>query len=194
MLEEKGVRYRLEEIDIFAEDEPSLDYLRRHPFGKIPALDHDGFRLYETAAIARYVDEAFEGPPLTPSAAQDRARMTQVVSLLDSYGYRALVWDLFVERLRKPQEGAATDEAKVAKGLETTKRVFGALQDLMCDQPFLAGAQLSLADLHAAPIFAYGRLVQEVAELLTAHEPVDVWWRRMAERPSMARTRSPLEP
>ena len=37
-----------------------------HPFGRIPAFEHDGFRLYETGAIARYVDEAFEGPALQP--------------------------------------------------------------------------------------------------------------------------------
>ncbi len=47
-LEEKGVPYRLEEIDIFADGGPPKDYLARHPFGRIPAFEHDGFRLYET--------------------------------------------------------------------------------------------------------------------------------------------------
>ena len=113
-LEEKGVPYNLEEVDIFADDGPPADYLQRQPFHKIPVLDHEGFALYETTAITRYVDEVFAGPALTPADPQARARMNQIVSILDSYGYRALVWDLFVERLRKPQEGAASDEAKGA--------------------------------------------------------------------------------
>ncbi len=73
-LEEKGVPYRLEEVDIFAEGGPPEDYLQRHPFGRIPAFEHDGFRLFESGAIGRYVDEAFDGPPLMPDGAGAGAR------------------------------------------------------------------------------------------------------------------------
>ncbi|WP_245520908.1 glutathione S-transferase N-terminal domain-containing protein, partial [Mesorhizobium sp. M8A.F.Ca.ET.208.01.1.1] len=57
-LEEKGVDYELAPVDIFAADGIPAWYLERHPFGRIPAFEHDGFRLFETGAIARYVDEA----------------------------------------------------------------------------------------------------------------------------------------
>src|SRR3546814_2735373 len=50
-LAEKGVACSLQEIDIFRGATP--DYLARQPFGRIPAFEHDGFRLYETAAIMR---------------------------------------------------------------------------------------------------------------------------------------------
>ena len=43
-LREKQVDYHLNEVDIF---KPlPMDHLRRHPWGKIPVLDHDGFVLY----------------------------------------------------------------------------------------------------------------------------------------------------
>ena len=74
-LEEKGVPYRLEEIDIFAEGGPPADYLARHPFARIPAFEHEGFCLFEAAAITRYVDEAFDGPALMPQDAKMRARV-----------------------------------------------------------------------------------------------------------------------
>jgi len=93
-LVEKGVAYRLEEVDIFAEGGPPADHLARHPFGRIPAFEHDGFRLYESGAIARYVDEAFPGPVLQPAAPKARARVNQAISILDSYAYRTLVWDI----------------------------------------------------------------------------------------------------
>ncbi|TIV14765.1 MAG: glutathione S-transferase family protein, partial [Mesorhizobium sp.] len=60
-LEEKGIGYELAPLDIFAADGIPAWYLEHHPFGRIPAFEHDGFRLFETGAIARYVDEAFDG-------------------------------------------------------------------------------------------------------------------------------------
>ena len=116
-LEEKGVAYRLEETDVFAPGRPSPDYLVRHPFGRIPAFEWQGFRLYEASAIARYVDEIFPGPSLQPADARTRARMNQVISILDSYCYRTFVWDIFVERVRAPATGRMPDEKKIATAL-----------------------------------------------------------------------------
>ena len=190
-LAEKGVPYRLEEVDVFGG--PPADYVRRHPFGRIPAFEHDGFRLYETAAITRYVDEAFPGPPLQPEAPRARARMNQVIGILDSYAYRTLVWDIFVERVRAPILGRPTDEARVAAALPKAATCLQALADLRGPGPWLAGPTLTLADLHAAPMFAYFLMAPEAASLLSRHPGVSEWWTLMSARPSLAETRSPLE-
>ena len=193
-LVEKGVAYRLEEVDIFAEGGPPADYLARHPFGRIPAFEHDGFRLYESGAIARYVDEAFPGPALQPAAPKARARLNQAISVLDSYAYRTLVWDIYVERMRAAENGRVTDEAKIAAALPRAETCLSALEVLMAEGPWIAGPALSLADLHAAPIFAYAGLAPEGRDLLARHAALRRWWERIARRPSMAATRSPLEP
>jgi glutathione S-transferase len=192
-LAEKGVAYRLEEVDVFAQGGPPADYLARHPFGRIPAFEHDGFRLYESGAITRYVDEAFPGPALQPSEPKARARVNQVVSVLDSYGYRTLVWDIYVERMRAAANGRITDEARIADALPRAETCLGALETLMADGPWLAGPALTLADIHAAPIFAYAALAPEGQDLLARHDGLSRWWEKMASRPSMAATRSPLE-
>jgi len=83
-LEEKGVPYELVPVDIFAPGGPPPEHRERHPFGKIPALEHAGFRLYEAGAITRYVDEAFPGPRLQPEEPRSRARMNQIIGILDS--------------------------------------------------------------------------------------------------------------
>jgi glutathione S-transferase len=49
-LDEKGVDYELVPVDIFTPGGPSKEHLARHPFGKIPAFEHAGFRLYEAGA------------------------------------------------------------------------------------------------------------------------------------------------
>lgn len=95
-LQEKHVNYRLEMVDIF-QPVPS-EHLARHPWGKIPVLEHDGFQVFETAAVLRYVDEAFPGPILQSPSARERARMAQAIGIIDSYGYGAIVTELFVQR------------------------------------------------------------------------------------------------
>ena len=195
VLDEKRVTYELVEIDVFSPDGPPPEHVaHRHPFGRIPAFEHDGFRLYETGAITRYVDEAFPGPALQPALPRPRARMNQVISVLDNYGYRPLVWDLFVERVRAPAQGRAPDEVKIADALPKVGRCLDALVELMDGGPYLAGPQLTLADLHAAPMFIYACLAAEFALLLGQRPTLAAWLDRIVERPSVAATRSPFEP
>ena len=192
-LAEKGVDYRLEEVDVFAEGGPPPEHLGRHPFGRIPAFAHDGFALYEAGAIARYVDEAFPGPALQPTEPRERARMNQIVSIVDGYAYRTLVWEIFVERVRKPQQGAASEEAAIAAALPRARTCLAALADLAGPGDFLVGGRLGLADLHAAPMFVYFLMTPEGQAMWPEFPRLQAWWRAMAQRPSLAVTRSPLE-
>jgi glutathione S-transferase len=188
-LEEKGVPYERVEVDIFAAGGPPADYLARQPFGRIPAFEHEGFRLYEAGAIERYIDEAFDGPPLQPGEPKKRARMNQVIGILDSYVYRTLVWDIFVERVVRPREGRAGDETRIADALRRAETCLLALENVMQQGPWLAGAEFTLADCHAAPMLDYFQRTPEGAAMLAAHESLLRWWDRMAVRPSMLATR-----
>lgn len=192
-LEEKGVPYRLEEIDIFAPSGAPATYAERQPFGRIPAFEHEGFRLYESGAISRYVDEAFPGPALQPTDAKGRARVNQIISICDSYAYRTLVWDIFVERVSVPTQGKPSDEARIAAALPRAATCLRELDSFLASQPWLAGPSLSLADLHAQPMFALFRLAPEGAELLAKHAALSRWWEAMVSRPSVQATRSPRE-
>ncbi len=192
-LEEKGVPYRLEEVDIFADGGPPEDYLARHPFARIPAFEHEGFRLYETSAISLYVDEAFDGPPLMPGDLRQRARAHQIIGILDNYAYRTLVWDVFVERVQVPQGGGTSDETKIAEALTRARTCLAAVEALMAHSAYLAGPQLSLADLRAAPMIAKFRMAPEGARLLDEFPGLARWWDGMAKRPSLAATRSAMD-
>ena len=192
-LEEKGVPYDLHEVDAFAPGGPPADYLARHPFGRIPAFEHDGFRLYEAGAISRYVDASFPGPALLPLEARARARVNQIMSILDSYAYRTMVWDVYVERVRAHTLGREPDEARIAAALPRAETCLRALADLQGGAPWLVGAQLTLADLHAAPMIALFRLAPEGSTLLARFAGLSEWWERMAARPSIAATRFPIE-
>ncbi|MBW8908009.1 MAG: glutathione S-transferase family protein, partial [Mesorhizobium sp.] len=182
-LEEKGIGYELVPLDIFAAEGIPAWYLEHHPFGRIPAFEHDGFRLFETNAITRYMDEAFDGPALQPADARGRARMTQIIGMLDAYGYRAMVWDVAVERL----ETAEPDESLIAAGLKQAETMLKVLIALKTQGPWLLGDQLTLADLHAAPIIAYFVKVAEGRDLLARSADIRDWYGRVAVRPSFVR-------
>lgn len=183
-LQEKGVEHELVPLDIFAAEGVPAWYLEHHPFGRIPAFEHDGFRIFETNAISHYVDEAFDGPALQPADAQGRARMGQIAGMLDAYGYRAMVWDVAVERLEK----TPPDEALIAGGLHQAETVLKVLTSLKAKGPWLLGDQLTLADLHAAPIIAYFLKVAEGRDLLARFAEIRGWYERISGRPSFMRT------
>ncbi|TIN44634.1 MAG: glutathione S-transferase family protein [Mesorhizobium sp.] len=182
-LEEKGIGYELVPVDIFAADGIPGWYFDHQPFRRIPAFEHDGFRLHETGAIARYVDEAFDGPALQPIEARSRARMNQIIAMLDAYAYRAMVWDVAVERLEK----TTPDEALVANGLLQAATVLRALTSLKAAGPWLLGEQLTLADLHAAPIIGYFVKVADGQNLLAEFPDIRDWFARIALRESFAK-------
>nr|WP_310200729.1 glutathione S-transferase family protein [Ancylobacter sp. 3268] len=190
VLAEKGVACELVPVDVFAAEGLPADYLGRHPFGRIPAFEHDGFALYETGAITRYVDEAFEGPALQPADPRARARMNQLISIADSYAYPALVWGVYVERVEKPGRGGIADEAVLAAALPPARLCLKALADLMGEGPWLAGEHLSLADLHLAPMLDYFLKAAEGAAMVGEFPALAAWWSRLAVRPSMAVGRS----
>ena len=192
-LEEKGVAYRLDEVDIFAPGGPPAGYLKRHPFGRIPAFEHDGLRLFETAAICRYVDEAFPGPALTPAPIAMRALMAQTIGMLDSYAYRALVWDVYVELVAKPRDGGTTDSDRVAGGLRTAETVAEVLAGQLTEHGFLAGDRITLADLHAWPMVDCVLLTEAGAALVKRHDRLAAWAAMMAARPASRTTALPAD-
>ena len=191
-LEEKAAPYKLHEVEIFGPGGAPPEHLARHPFGRIPVLEHGGFWLYETSAIVRYIDEAFPGPQLQPADLRARARMNQLISILDAYAYRAMVWGVFVERMRMPVAGRSPDEAKIADAVIAARACLEAIAALF-EGPFFVGARVSLADLHAFPMLRLLSLAPEGHALLAAHGALQQWFTTMLARDSAVRTASPYE-
>ena len=187
-LEEKKIDYRLEEVDIFADEGPPADYLELHPFGRIPCLRYGDLHLYETGAICRYVDEAFIGPSLQPRDPLSRAQMNQVISILDSYAYRPMVWDVYVQRIVIPGSGGQADEALISTALPEIEIVLGELERALGNGDFLAADAISLADLYAYPMLRYFIETEEGASMLHAHRRLGQWMAGMQLRPSARAT------
>jgi glutathione S-transferase len=180
-LAEKGVDYHWSEINPFAPDVPK-SYLALHPFKRVPALVHDGFQIYETGAITRYVDEAFAGPRLQPTDPHHRARANQFLSIIDNYAYWPLVRQVFSYRVFRPRLGRPSDATELQKGLVAAPEVLTALERLVADSEYLCGAEISLADIHLAPMIGYFAMAEEGEALLKRHGKLSTWWSTMSAR------------
>ena len=183
--EEKGAPYRIEAMAFGSTKTP--EHLARHPFGRMPVIEHDGFRLYESQAIIRYIDQVFEGPRLTPADPRAQARMNQVMGIVDWYVMPSISSGVGFNRLIKPLLGLAPDEEAIAKALPQSRTCIAALEELLGERAYFAGDRVSLADLMAVAHLDMFPETPEGAEIM-AGSPLLGWLERMAGRPSVART------
>ena len=188
-MEEKGAPYRVQAMG--PGDTRSEEHLRRHPFGRIPAIEHGDFQLYETQAILRYIDAVFPGPALQPADPRAAARMNQVMGINDWYLFPQVSAVLVFQRIVGPiLMGTQPDEAAIAACVPNAQRCIGALNALLGGSSFMAGEALSLADLILAPQLDYVAATPEGKVLLKA-TPLEAWLKRMTDRPSMQATLPP---
>jgi glutathione S-transferase len=185
--EEKGAGYTLHDVSVLRGEQKQAAHLARNPFGTVPAFEHDGFLLYETSPILRYVDQVFPGAALTPEEPKQRARMNQIISIIDYHGYSSLIAQIVVQRLFVALLANGTDEAVVKAGIPKATLCLQELDRIKGNAPFLAGDRVSLADLYVLPIIFYLRLTPEKA-LLAPHKGLEAWWNAMAERASVRAT------
>ncbi len=173
-------------LNVLAGEPKQPEHLARHPFGKVPVVEHDGLRLLETSAIVRYLNDVLPGKSLVPATPQARARMDMTIGLVDSYGYGALVGGVAAFHLF-PEFVGGKNEALRAKGVEDGRKVLElALQDRSSGSRFVAG-DLSLADLYLAPIIGYVSMTPDMA----AFQDIDGfgdWWKATQALPSFQST------
>lgn len=187
-LEEKRAQYRLAPVAPGATKTP--DYLSTlHPFGRVPVMDHGGFRLYETQAILRYLDRAIPEPSLTPADIRRAARMDQLMNINDWYLFHGVGNVIIFHRVIAPRlMDKAPDEEAIKAAMPKAQVVFEELARLLGDQPYFTGDTLSLADLMLAPAVEFFTGTPEWTALGEPHANLVGWMARMAQRPSLKAT------
>jgi glutathione S-transferase len=186
-LEHKPAEYELVDVNVLAGETRQPPHLSRNPFGTVPAFEHDGFKMYETSPIMRYVDQVFPGTSLTPADPRQRARMNQIISIVDYHGYNAIILKICMQRLFGPMTGGTTDEAIVTEGLPKSKLVLAEIERLMGGDKYLAGGQVSLADFYVLPVLFYLLKTPE-GSLMGPHAGLRKWWDTMHGLTAVTRT------
>ena len=173
---------------------PQSDEIKAlHPWGKVPVLRHGDFTLFETLAITRYIDEAFDGPALQPKDARRRAVMNQMISLTMDYVYPSMVRTLIIQRLVVPGRGGTPDEAAIAEALPAIETQFLVLSGALHDHLYMAGDTATLADFFLLPIIFYVNFTPEGQKIVANSPRILKWLETMGTRPSDKATLPPLD-
>ncbi|MCR9126389.1 MAG: glutathione S-transferase family protein [Rhodobacteraceae bacterium] len=182
----RGLDYELIETDPFA-DPPDPVLAQVSPFGLVPVLEHDGFRLTETAVICRYLAQAFPGDALIPDDPRAAARMAQVAAVIDTQGYWPMVRQVFGQAVFLPMMGETGDPELIADGLADARTVLQMLDGIAAEGLVLNGP-VTLADLHLAPMMAYFTGAPQGAAALAEFSDLSRWWQGMAGHPALGGT------
>jgi glutathione S-transferase len=187
--EEKGIEYVLTERPLGA---PEI--LAIHPFGRMPVLRHGDVELFESKAIATYLDRSFPAPYVFPSSPRLAALTEQWVSLVNTVMDRTLIRTyLYAYIARKAADGAPDREA-IEAVMPAVREQVEILDKAVARTGYLVDDQFTFADINLLPILYRLRQAPEGAEALAAATHLAAYYDRHAARPSFARTIPPSGP
>jgi glutathione S-transferase len=177
---EKGLEFERINIDLTKREQKSPDYLKIHPFGQIPALDDEGFVVYDSTIINEYLEDEYPYPSLMPSDSEGRARARMMEDFRDAHFNPYFVH--LIQESRKPEAERDAQRIDNAK-LEITK-AFDRIEAELQDKDYLAGA-FSLADV------AFMANIEMLDRFAIPVDPVRykravAWIARLKARPSFA--------
>jgi glutathione S-transferase len=185
LLAEIGAEYTLHSVNIFNGESQSPEYLKKHPFGKVPTLEVDGELLYETAAITEYLDTVLADRQFSFAEPMRQARMRQMMGIIDSYLYAPAIGTIVIQSLIVPSQGGKPDEDKVNNAIAPATKALEAIESIATGDVYLLGDTISIADFYLIPIFVY--LSQTpVFETVTAQTPkLRDWWNKASQLPNV---------
>ncbi len=164
-------------------------HLSRHPFGKMPVLEHNDFTLYETQAILRYLERVLPSPPLIPAEPRDAALMDQIMGVSDWYLFQGVNSVIGFHRIVGPRVmGLTPDEAAISAVMPRAHVVFGELARLLGEKDYLASQRVTLGDLMVAPHMDFLSQTPEWTALTQDRSNLVEWLARMNERKCMRLT------
>jgi glutathione S-transferase len=181
-LAEKGHEAPFVLVDLTKGEQKSPAYTAKHPFGVVPYLEDDGFTMYESRAIIRYLDAKLPGTKLTPSDLPSLGRMEQWLSVEQSY-FTPHCMAIVMEMFFKPMRGGKPDMDKVGKARDEAAKALDVVDRALMSQAHLAGDVFSLADISWLPYLQYLSATPH-GTLITERPHVKAWWQRISTRPS----------
>lgn len=176
-LAETKTPHELTTVDLATGEHKAPAHMARQPFGQLPALDDDGFALFESRAMCRYINEK-AGGALVPSDLKRRAVMEQWISIESANFTPHAMKFVYHYIFKRPQDEATIRSA--TRGLETA---LGVMEAQLTKTPFLAGDTLSLADICYMPYIDYA-MGTPAKEIFGKFPHVSSWWNKLSERPT----------
>lgn len=159
--------------------------MKRHPWGKIPVITFpEGFTLYESRTICRYLTRKYSFPLLPPDSDVEAAALSDQAQAVEM-GYFAepagqIGFEMFVKKFR----GLPPNDAVVSNALQSVKLFFDVAERLLHHKDYMAGNDFTLTDIYYIPLIQ--RLfVCGYGDIILSRKAVSAWWDRCISRPAI---------
>jgi glutathione S-transferase len=176
---ELGIDYEHIPVEIGSHGAQQPEFLKINPNGRLPAIDDDGFVLFESLAITMYLAKKHANGKLYPGTLEGEARTWQwSLWAVNEVDRGVNIWSLHAIRLPP----AERDAAKRAEALQVIDKPFRVLDTAVSQQPFLIGDDFTVADLNVAAVIS-----RAVDMDLGAVPNLKAWLKRCLDRPAARR-------
>lgn len=187
--EEKGIDYRLTETLLGS---PALFDI--HPLGKMPVLRHGDVVLFESKAIATYLDRCFPGPQLIPDEPRLAGLTEQWVSFVNTVVDRTVIRAYLMAYIKAMMTGTPPNRGAIDAVLPDLRKQVAILDSAVAATGYLAGDRFTLADINLLPLLDRLRLAPEGADALATSANLTRYFETHAGRPSFQKTVSDAGP
>jgi glutathione S-transferase len=173
VLHETNTPFKFVHVDLMKGGHKAPGYVAQQPFGQVPYIvrasctisddeggsdparqDDDGFVLYESRAIARYI-AAKAKSPLLPTGDARKAALFEQAESIEVSNFTPSASGITFQRVVVPRMGRPTDEALVAALAKTLEGKLAGYEAILSKQKYLAGDEITLADLSHLPHGAF---------------------------------------
>ncbi|TWT10558.1 glutathione S-transferase family protein [Reyranella sp. CPCC 100927] len=184
--EEKRIEYVLTERPLHAPEVRAI-----HPLGKMPVLRHGDVALFESKAIATYLDRSFPAPYVLPTDPHLGALTEQWVSLVNTVMDRTLIRTYVVAYIVPMLAGKEPDRVAIDAVMPALREQVAILNQAVAASGHLVGDQFTFADINLLPILHRVQQFPEGAAAVAAAPNLARYYERHATRPSFQRTDPP---
>ena len=182
LAEELGLTYRLETFEMFGEAMRSPAHLAIHPLGKVPAIDDEGFVLWETSAILSYlIGRSGDGSLLPPRETREGALAIQWMDFGES-PLTVILGEIAAHAGPMPEERRIP--ALVKRGRELAPSLIAVVERALAGRPFILGERFSAADIMLG--FGLG-IARHLAFVSDATPNCRAYLERLESRPAYRR-------
>lgn len=186
--EEAGVDWTITATPALSEENK-----RRHPFGKVPTVEIDGLKLFESVAIAHYIDNVHNNGGLQPKDPKVRAEMDRWISIANHYLFETAERGLLMPRLAHRYLKTPLRSDIIEAALPEIAQHLGIVCERVEQSRFFAGPEFSLADIFVYCILRPVQLTPEGGNLIGQLLPLRHWLNKIGQRQSLVTTRWPSE-
>jgi glutathione S-transferase len=184
--EEAGISWRLE-----ATGTGTQEAAQHHPFLRTPAATIEGHHFYETVAITSFIDSQYNQRRLQPAAPEAGARCLQWINVASNYVFPILEERLVLPRIVAPLMGRAPDEEMIKQALPNIAYHLQVVEARLNEVPFLAGPEVSLADIFMYCNIDAALMTAEGREMISHLPAMQAWFDIIAARPACRATKWP---